>query len=157
MSNIGLLEVFFENVKTESFHESEYDTAVDIVHCDWIETKYVLQVYKDFFIEIKKTDLTVSKEEMWPEDNFSVHPSNSPSITSTSFSGCSYFYEEFGVQLNICESQLVSIIKAIENKQNQTVMIPFPRDEITTLFDNAFKYRLAKNIDDWKNEVAVAA
>ena len=163
MNNIGLLEVLVKNIKSESSFESEYDTAVDVVNYNYIDTTYVLQVYKDYFIKITKTDTTISKEEIWPEDNYAIHSSNTPSRTSTSFKACSYFdecgelNEECEFQLKICETLLSSVIKEIENKQNQTVMIPFPRDVITTLFNDAFKYRLEASIDNWKNEIVVAA
>lgn len=150
MSNLGLLEVFVKSIESECGAETEYDTAVDLVHFRWTDTTYLLQIdiYDGLLIEINTCDMVTSYSELWPEENYSHHPSDrepkkSRRVRAEVYSNA-YHYE------SLSEDVAQAMIQAVDARVSDTLMVPFPRDLMEQLFDRAFNIYLAKRINAWK-------
>ncbi len=152
MSNLGFLEVLVKSVKSYSDSDSDYETAVDLVHSSWTDTSYMLQVdiYDGLLIEISTCDMVPRYTEIWPEEDYAEHPSNREPSETHSINATIYDAEMDYLSVNLSDDVVRAMIQAVNARTARTVMVPFPRELIDLLFNHAFNIYLAKRINAWK-------
>jgi len=156
-SKNGLLEVRLLSIGSESGRDYDPETAVDIRHVDWLETKYNLRVdlHGGIDICIETFDTETVNETIYPEDDYSSHYGelikNRRISCECSYNASSSFahsgYKDLQ-QVKVTDQDLLKeIVSSFDTKkENDVFTIPYPQEKIDLLFKTAFQIKLKSKI-----------